>query len=187
MSQEDLLSLEDISQILNVSCDTVNSWVEQGILKPVRVGDSFKFRFEDVQALAQERLASSERSFRILIIDDDSLVGNSLKHLLEKSGYEVQVVSIGLAALDVASGADFDLILTDVRMPGMNGIETLKAIRDIRTQFGKPALPEIVITAYEDQEVREQAARMGVSEFILKPFEFNELITAIERNLQHAT
>ena len=186
MSQEDLLSLEDLIQILNTSPDAVDFWVEQGILKPVQTGGSPKFRFEDVRALVQKHLAPSERSFRILVVDDDPLVGNSLKNLLEKYGYEAQVLPLGLAALDLASQEAFDLILADVRMPGMNGIETLKAIRALRTQFGKPRVPEIIITAYEDEAVREQAACMGVSDFILKPFEFKDLIAAIERNLQHA-
>lgn len=186
MSQEDFLSLEDVVQILNVSRDQINSWTEQGILTPVRTGDSVQFRFEDVRAMVQKRLPSSGHSFRILIIDDDSLVSCSLKNLLEKSGYEAQVVPLGLAALDIASGENFDLILADVRMPGMNGIETLKAVREVRAQFGKAQVPEIILTAYEDPEVREEARRLRVREFILKPFEFEELIAAIERNVQHA-
>lgn len=185
MSQEDLLSIEDLTQILSVSRATIDSWVEEGLLKPIRTGDSVRFCFEDIQALAGKHLASRERSSRVLIIEDDSLVGDSLKTLLERSGFETAVVPVGLAALDFVLKETWDLILTDVRMPGMNGIETLKAIRELRTQFGLPAIPEVVLTAYEDDKVREEATRMGISDFILKPFDFKELISAIERNLKH--
>ncbi len=186
MSQEDLLSVEDLTQILDVSPDTIRSWIEQGLLKPVPSSDVVKFRFEDVQALAGKRFASQEYGFRILIIEDDPLVGQSLKVLLQKSGFEATTVPIGLAALDSVVRETFDLILADVRMPGMNGIETLKAIRELRSQFELPRLPEIIITAYEDEEIRQEAARMGISDFILKPFDLKELISVIERNLKHA-
>jgi len=186
LTPEDLLSIEELIQILDVPRSIVESWMGSGVLKPVQTGEPLKFRFEDVRLLAQKYLNASQRNFRILVVEDDPLVGNSLKNLLEKSGYEAQVVPLGLVALDVASGQNFDLILADVRMPGMNGIETLKAIRELRTQFGKRRVPEIIITAYEDEAVREEAARMDISDFILKPFELKDLISVIERHLQHA-
>ena len=186
LTPEDLLSIEELIQILDVPRSIVESWMGSGVLKPVQTGEPLKFRFEDVRLLAQKYLNASQRNFRILVVEDDPLVGNSLKNLLEKSGYEAQVVPLGLVALDVASGQNFDLILADVRMPGMNGIETLKAIRELRTKFGKRRVPEIIITAYEDEAVREEAARMDISDFILKPFELKDLISVIERHLQHA-
>lgn len=186
LSQEDLLSIEDVAKILEVSRTIIDSWAKQGLLKPIRDGGSLKFRFEDVRAFAQNYLKASERNFQILIVDDDDLVGISLKNLLEKSGYRARIAPLGLAALDFATQEAFDLILADVRMPGMNGIETLKAIRELRTQFGKPRIPEIIITAYEDEAVRAEAARMGIDDFILKPFDFKDLISAIERHVPHA-
>lgn len=186
MQQEDLLSLEELTQILSIPRDTVAFWIEEGLLKPVPFGDSVRFRFEDVEVLVKKNLVSSERGYHILIIEDDALVGTSLKNFLEKSGYEVTVIPVGLAALDTSMRGSFDLLLTDVRMPGMNGIETVKAVRELRNQFGLPKLPEIIITAYEDEGVREEAARLGIADFILKPFELIDLISAIERNLKHA-
>ncbi len=124
-----------------------------------------------------------EPAKRILVIDDDPLVGESLRKLLRKLGYEVQIASIGLAALDLASQEPFDLIITDIRIPGMDGLETLKAIRELRKNFKKPPFSEIVITAYEDEKVKEEAKRMGVRAFILKPFEIEELVASVERIL----
>ncbi len=177
------------SQILSVSRDMIGSWIEQGLLKPVPVpaGDSVQFRFEDIQTLAGKRLVLRERTHRILIIEDDSLVGDSLRTLLEKSGFEASVIPLGLAALDSAIRETFDLILADIRMPGMNGLETLKAIRELRNQFGLPQVSEVIVTAYEDEQIRIEAACMGITDFILKPFDFKELLSALERNVKHAT
>ena len=103
--------------------------------------------------------------------------------LLAKSGIEAVVVSSGREALDHLSKEAFDLILTDIRMPEMNGIETLKEIRKLRNHFGKPPLPEVILTAYDDPVIRKEAAQMGVREFILTPFELDQFISTIQRNL----
>ncbi len=121
---------------------------------------------------------------RILVIDDDPLVGGSVKTLLQKQGFGVSVASMGLAALDLALREDFDLIISDVRMPGMNGILTLQSINDLRRQFRKPSLPLMILTAYEDKTVRETARKLGVRDFFLKPFELEPFLAAVRQNLQ---
>ena len=183
MIEEHLLSIREVIDILNAPRHTIHQWIEKGTLVPVRMAGALRFRPEDIRALFEGEGNGGSRG-RILVIDDDPLVGQSLKHLLETNGYETQVASIGLAALDLASRERFDLIVSDIRMPGMNGIETLKAIRRIRNLSGKPPLPEIVITAYEDGTVKEEVQGLEISEFILKPFEIEELLTALERNLK---
>ena len=180
--QEDLLSIREVIDILSVPRQTVNHWIENGTLVPVRTAGALRFRPTDIRALFERQGNGGSRG-RILVIDDDPLVGNSLRILLERAAYQTQVASIGLAALDAVSSEAFDLILTDVRMPGMNGLETLKAIRELRRELGKVPLPEIVITAYEDKEIREEAEHLGVRDFILKPFEIEDLLAALERNL----
>jgi len=181
--EEDLLTIREVIDILSVPRQTVNQWIENGTLVPVRMAGAMRFRPEDVRTLF-ERQGNGGSKGRILVIDDDPLVGRSLKTLLERAGYQTEVASIGLAALDAVSSQSFDLILADIRMPGMNGIETLKAIRQLRHELGRAPLPEIVITAYyEDEEVKGEAESLGVKGFILKPFGIEELLTAIERNV----
>lgn len=183
MTPEDLLSIEDLTQVLNVPRDAVNSWMKQGVLKPVRMGVTPQFRFEDVRAFVRKQMKSAQHDTRVLVIDDDLLVGNSMVRLLEKSGIHAVTIPLGLAALDLLSNESFDLILADIRMPGMNGLETLKAIREMRNQFGKPSIPEMIITAYDDEEIRQEAERMGITDFILKPFEPSELIARLKQHL----
>lgn len=183
--EEDLLSIREVIDILNIPRHTVDQWIEKGSLVPVRRTGALRFRPEDVRALFEgEEEGNGGSGRRILVIDDDPLVGKSLKNLLENNGYETQVASIGLAALDLASRERFDLVVTDIRMPGMNGIETLKALRRIRSLSSKPPLPEIVITAFDEGAVKEEVQRLGIRDFILKPFEIEEFLTALERNLK---
>lgn len=120
---------------------------------------------------------------KILVIDDDPLVGESLRRLLEKLGFEGTVAPAGLRALDLVSRIPVDIIVTDIRMPFMNGIETLKAIRGLRKELGLPAIPEIVITAFDEDHVRKEAEKMGIRDFILKPFDMKEFMEALEHYL----
>lgn len=184
MAQEQLLSIQEVTQILEIPESMVQHWIKKGILHPVSAEGVWHFYPQDIRDLFEERQAGAgARKNRILIIDDDPLVGESLRKLLEKTRYEARVASVGLAALDLVSRESFDLILTDIRMPGMDGIETLKAIRALRNSAGKPPLPEIVITAYFDEKIRKEAGALGVRGFILKPFEITELLSALEKIL----
>ncbi|MBI2166683.1 MAG: response regulator [Candidatus Omnitrophica bacterium] len=182
--KKSLLSVPEVVSILNVSRRTVYYWIQKGILLPVRIGGTIRFHPEDILALVEkDREGAPPRKKRVLAIDDDFLIRESLKNLLERNGFEAVVVASGEEALELLSKDAFDLILTDVRMPRMNGLETLKAIRNLRSQFGKPPLPEIILTAYEDPQVIQEAKALGVREFILKPFEVENFVNTLQRNL----
>jgi len=98
----------------------------------------------------------------------------------------VEVASLGLAALDLATQKTIDLIIVDIRMPGMNGIQTIRAVRDILVQFGRPAIPEVVLTAYDEPSVREEARRLGVRDFFLKPFEVEPFLAGLKKVMEEA-
>lgn len=184
LDREDLLTLEEVRQILGVPREKIDQWIHLGMLNPIPINGEQRFYPEDIRALFEERQReSSQRRKRILVIDDDTLVGRSLKNFLEQAGFDATVVSIGLAALDFILNQEFDLLVVDIRMPGMNGIETLKAIRELRNRFRKPPLAEMILTGYDDEEVKEAAQEMGICDFILKPFEAKPFLAAIKRNL----
>jgi excisionase family DNA binding protein len=186
MNKKSLLSAKEVMEILNVSRRTIYHWIKKKILSPVRIGGVYRFHPEDIQALTE---ANHPRAFsrkkRILAIDDDLLVRESMKSLLEKNGFDMTVASSGREALGLLGKETFDLILTDIRMPETNGIETLKAIRADRAKFGKPPLPEIVLTAYDDESVREEARKLGIRDFLLKPFDLTDFIATIRKNLNY--
>lgn len=124
------------------------------------------------------------RKKRILAVDDDGLVRRSIELLLKGAGYDPVVANGGEEALALLDQKRFDLLITDIRMPGMDGLQVIQAVRDYCRQKKKPAIPEIVLTAYNDVPVQDSAKRMGVREFLLKPFKVDEFLKVLERNLE---
>ena len=123
------------------------------------------------------------RKKRILAVDDDGLVRRSLEILLREAGYEPTVASSGQEALEFLVQRHFDLLITDIRMPGMDGLQVIRAVRDYCRQMKKRPIPEIVLTAYNDESVKESALRLGVKEFLLKPFKIDEFLKVLERSI----
>lgn len=120
---------------------------------------------------------------RILAIDDDGLVRKSLELFLKEAGYEPIVAESGEEALRILSGRHFDLLVTDIRMPGMDGLQVIQAVREYCRQMKKNPISEIVLTAYNDERVKESVERLGVRNFILKPFRADEFLRILERSL----
>ena len=130
-----------------------------------------------------EEHKTQHRKKRILAVDDDGLVRRSLEILLREAGYEPVVASGGQEALGFLVQRHFDLLITDIRMPGMDGLQVIQAVRQYCHEMKKKPIPEIVLTAYKDDAVKESAIRLGVREFLLKPFKIDEFLKVLERNL----
>ena len=122
---------------------------------------------------------------KILVIDDEELVTESLKKLLSKSGYDVQAARSGIEAMGKVKEADFDLIVCDIRMPDMNGVQVVQKIRDYLKQKGKPVMPEILITGYASKENLEEAKKLEVANYLYKPFNIRDFIEIVKKNLEN--
>ena len=111
---------------------------------------------------------------RILVVEDEEIVLNFMRTLLEKFGYEVFTVSDGLQGLAFIEtrGNEIDLIISDVEMPVMNGVEMLKRIRVIR-----PDMPVIVTSGYSD--IHGEVLKNGADAFLRKPARIQEIIKTI--------
>lgn len=127
--------------------------------------------------------SSHARKKRILAVDDDGLVRRSLEIFLKEAGYEPVVVRNGAEVIDALGREHFDLFITDIRMPGMDGLQVIQAVREYCRQKELPVIPEIVLTAYNDEPVKDAALRMDVRDFILKPFRMDEFLRVLKRNL----
>ena len=102
----------------------------------------------------------------ILLIDDDDLVLQSLSLTLDDSGYTVTTANSGQKAVAICRTESFEVVICDIRMPGMNGIDTLRAIKEIQ-----PDVRTVVITGYaSDSDAPVEAVRLGVDDYLLKPF-----------------
>jgi DNA-binding NtrC family response regulator len=115
-------------------------------------------------------------SLSILVLDDEPIVGKRLRAALEKSGYAVEVFEDSRAALRRLDEKEFDIIVTDVRMEEVDGIEVLEHVleRSARTKV-------IVITGYATVEVAREALAKGAFDFIAKPFKPDDLREVIQK------
>jgi len=116
---------------------------------------------------------------KILIIDDDDQLRKSFDKLLTEEGYEVKSAASGEAGLELIQPMSPDLVIVDIRLPGINGLETYRAIRRL-----DPKLPVIIMTAYGTTETAIEATKMGAFDYILKPFEVPEMLAVIKQALE---
>ena len=117
----------------------------------------------------------------LLVVDDDQNHRETLRTLLEDWGYATVGADSGEAAVALCREQPFDLILMDVRMSGMSGIEATRAIRGYN-----PAIPIVIMTAYSDVENAVEALKSGAYDYLTKPLAFDALKPALERALDHA-
>ncbi|KPJ72391.1 Fis family transcriptional regulator [candidate division TA06 bacterium DG_78] len=116
---------------------------------------------------------------KILIVDDEESIRSSLCDLLSKSGYEVSAVDGGYRAIEKVKDGEWDLTLLDLRMPGIDGMETLKELRKLKSD-----LIIIIMTAYATIDSAVQAIQSGANDYISKPFVADELLLRLESVLE---
>ena len=117
---------------------------------------------------------------KILLIDDEELITRTLANALERAGYEVLVAKSGQDAIVMAEEEDFDLIISDIRMPGLNGIDTVKGILKATKARGQTKLPAIFITGYADQAIENQARDLKPHAYIQKPFDYQDFMERVK-------
>jgi two-component system copper resistance phosphate regulon response regulator CusR len=112
---------------------------------------------------------------KILVVEDDRTVGQYVKRGLEEQRYHADLVDDGLEGLRLASGGRYDLIVLDLRLPEMNGLEVLRTLRDRGN-----TTPVLVLTAQDAVDFKVQALRSGADDYVTKPFAFEELLARVE-------
>jgi putative nucleotidyltransferase with HDIG domain len=117
---------------------------------------------------------------RILVVDDEAHVRSMIGSTLERSGYEVKLAASASEALEMLEQASYDLLLTDIVMQDVSGIALLEKVH---AQFAN--LPVVMVTAIHDISVAIDAMRRGAYDYLLKPFEREQLLKTVERALEH--
>jgi DNA-binding NtrC family response regulator len=102
---------------------------------------------------------------RLLIVDDEAVIREGLKRILEAESFVVESCSSGFKALEILQKSEFDLIITDLKMPGMSGLEVLSSVRTLQ-----PDIPVILITGYASIDTAVEAMRNGAADYLSKPF-----------------
>ena len=116
-------------------------------------------------------MATSEREGNpceqrhILVVDDEAVIREGMRRILENDGYRVELSASGGVAIEKIKEGGFAVVITDLKMPGMDGIEVLKTIKVIQ-----PDLPVIIITGYVTIDTAEEAMKNGAFDYLAKPF-----------------
>jgi DNA-binding NtrC family response regulator len=115
---------------------------------------------------------------KILVVDDEDIVRTSCSRTLSPEGYEVRLAKNGAEGLKMAREERFDLVLTDLKMPDMDGIEVLRIIKE-----EWPETAVIIVTGYQTVDTAVKAIKLGAYDYIEKPFTPDALITAVREAL----
>ena len=190
MTDDTFLTTEEVIDYLQVNLRTVYRLIKAGKIPAVRVGRQWRFRKGDLDAwLETERRgvrqspapsqgAPRTTAHRVLVADDEESIRELLARTLALAEYDVETVGDARAALDRLRLADYDLLMADLRMPGMDG---LLLIREARRMH--PTLPVIIITGYSSEASAIEAVNLGVVGYLVKPFRVPQVLSAVARAL----
>jgi excisionase family DNA binding protein len=184
------LTTEEVLDYLQVNLRTVYRLIKAGKIPAVRVGRQWRFKRSDLDAWLDsqgtrkrqvaapaERPAPPERP-RVLVVDDEASIRELLTRTLALTEYEVEAVAdgqLGLARLRLAA---YDLLIADLRMPGMDGLTLIREARRLQ-----PTLRVIIITGYSTESSAIEAVNLGVVGYLVKPFRVPQVLSAVARAL----
>ncbi len=116
------------------------------------------------------------KQFRVLVVDDELIVRDSIREWLMEEGFDAEMAGSGQEALGRLGGSAFQLMLLDIKMPGMDGVEVLKKAKEIA-----PQINVVMMTAYATVETAIEAMKTGALEYLIKPFEIDVLMPMVEK------
>lgn len=125
--------------------------------------------------------ASNTNGLKILLIEDEPSVRLGITCTLESAGHEVKTAESGTGGITAFEKEDFDIVITDLRLPGADGIEVLKSVKSVSSDTGV-----IIITAFADVKTAVDAMKEGAYDYISKPFDPDELLIVIDRFVKHS-
>ena len=193
MSDENFLTTEEVLDYLQVNLRTVYRLIKAGKIPAVRVGRQWRFRKRDIDAwlessrpgsgsassmLADERAAAASDRPRILVVDDEQAVRDLLSKTLTMADYDVDAADDGPSAIEKMRAVEYDLLITDLKMPGMDGLSGIREARKLSAD-----LRVIIITGYSTEASAIEAINLGVSGYLTKPFRLPRILAAAARAL----
>jgi excisionase family DNA binding protein len=194
MIDETFLTTEEVLEYLQVNLRTVYRLIKAGKIPAVRVGRQWRFRKRDIDAwLDSQRPRGSSRPVaaaparavaaagarpRILVVDDEASIRDLLTKTLALAEYDVDAAPDGRSALERMRLYPYDLLIADLKMPGMDG---LAVIREAKRY--KPDLPVIIITGFSTESSAIEAVNLGVAGYLTKPFRVPQVLAAAAKAL----
>jgi two-component system response regulator MprA len=139
-----------------------------------------------VERRVVESGAVGKRSVRILVVEDEPSIASFVRRGLHFEGYEVDVAADGASALRALRDRPPDLLVLDLMVPGVDGLEIARRLRAAEIAERSPAIPILMLTARDAVADRVQGLRSGADDYLVKPFDFEELLARIEALLRRA-
>lgn len=191
MMDEAFLTTEEVLEYLQVNLRTVYRLIKAGRIPAVRVGRQWRFRRSDIDAWLDSQRPRAPRAVaapkqappaisraRILVADDEASIRELLQKTLALADYDVDVANDGRTALERLRGTTYDLLITDLKMPGADGLTVIREARRYR-----PDLPVIIITGFSTEAAAIDALNLGVSGYLTKPFRIPKVLAAAAKAL----
>lgn len=186
------LTTADALAYLRTAPRTLYRFLATGQIPAVRIGRQWRFRKADLDRWVESRSVqlppdqkappaadTRGRMRRVLVADDEARVRELLERIIGVADYEVESVPDGVAAVARLREAPFDLVVTDLRMPGMGGLELAREAKRLW-----PAIKIVVITGYPSQSSAIDAINIGVDGYLTKPFRAADLLMAAARSFE---
>jgi excisionase family DNA binding protein len=191
--EDSFLTTDEVLKYLQVNLRTVYRLIKAGKLPAVRVGRQWRFRKRDVdnwldtnrpralRAVPSPSKASSAAPSsrpRILVVDDEAAIRELLAKTLALADYDVDVAPEGRTAVERLRGSSYDLLITDLRMPGVDGLSVIREARRFR-----PDLPVVIITGFSTETSAIEAIDLGVAGYLTKPFRVPKVLAVAAKAL----
>ena len=195
MIDETFLTTEEVLEYLQVNLRTVYRLIKAGKIPAVRVGRQWRFRKRDIDAWldsqrprggartattpqAATRPATAAARPRVLVVDDEACIRDLLAKTLALAEYEVDVAPDGRSALDRMRMYPYDLLIADLKMPGMDGLTVIREAKRYKAD-----LPVIIITGFSTESSAIEAVNLGVAGYLTKPFRVPQVLAAAAKAL----
>jgi excisionase family DNA binding protein len=190
---EGFLTTEEVLEYLQVNLRTVYRLIKAGKIPAVRVGRQWRFRKRDIDAWLETQrprsagraATASSRSIvapperpRVLIVDDEATIRDLLSKTLALAEYDVDLASDGRTALERLRIIPYDLLITDLKMPGVDGLAVIREARRLKAD-----IPVIIITGFSTEASAIEAVNLGVSGYLTKPFRVPRVLAAAAKAL----
>ncbi len=193
MLDETFLTTEEVLEYLQVNLRTVYRLIKAGKIPAVRVGRQWRFRKRDIDAWldsqrprggtrppaapAPRPVAGTARP-RVLVVDDEASIRDLLSKTLALAEYDVDVAPDGRTALDRMRMYPYDLLIADLKMPGMDGLTVIREAKRYKAD-----LPVIIITGFSTESSAIEAVNLGVAGYLTKPFRVPQVLAAAAKAL----
>jgi excisionase family DNA binding protein len=194
MIDESFLTTEEVLEYLQVNLRTVYRLIKAGKIPAIRVGRQWRFRKRDIDAWLESQrprggrpapaaaparsAAASAGRPRVLVVDDEATIRDLLSKTLALAEYDVDLAPDGRAALDRLRMIPYDLLITDLKMPGVDGLTVIREARRLKAD-----LPVIIITGFSNEASAIEAVNLGVSGYLTKPFRVPRVLAAAAKAL----